>query len=91
MRAHLTYMAGVLPAVILPLATFMQLQKILRSRSVEGVSTMTWLLFGMANIGVYFFTEKYLAWQSVVGFLLTAVLNFVIVGLVLSFRRKSNP
>ncbi len=89
MNETYTYIAGVIPAIILPLATFMQLQKIIRSKSVEGVSLMTWVLFGFANIGLYIFTEKYWAWQSIVGLLGTAVLNFIIVGLVLLYRRRS--
>ena len=34
---------------------------------------MTWTLFGIANIAVYIYTEKYLAVQTIIGFLGTAV------------------
>ena len=35
-------------------------------------------LFGIANIAVYIYTEKYLAPQTMIGFLGTAVLDFII-------------
>lgn len=70
-------LAGWLPAVILPLASATQLHKILRTRNVAGVSAVTWILFSVANIGAYVFTEKYLSLQAVLAFLLTAILNLV--------------
>ena len=44
---------------------------------------------GIANLGLYIFTEKYLALQTLLGLLGTAVLNFVIVGMVVSIRKKA--
>lgn len=82
-------LAGWIPAVFLPLATFFQLRQLLKSKHAEGVSVMTWLLFGFANLGIYIFTEKYGVLQSLLAQLLTAVLNFVIVGVVLVLRRKT--
>lgn len=79
--------AGWLPAVILPVASLLQLVKIVRERSAEGVSLLSWFLFGIANIGVYIFTEKYFAIQAIVGLLGTAVLNFIIAFLVVRIRR----
>jgi len=80
--------AGWVPAITLPLATLFQLIKLAKTRSSEGVSILTWLLFGFANLGIYIFTEKYWVIQSILAQLLTAVLNFVIVGLILYMRRK---
>ncbi|MEM1308398.1 MAG: hypothetical protein AAGF98_02665 [Cyanobacteria bacterium P01_H01_bin.153] len=79
-------MAGWIPAIILPTATVSQLVKIVRSRSAEGVSLATWLLFGIANVGLYIFTEKYLAIQSLVGLLGTAMMDFIIVALILFIK-----
>ncbi len=79
---------GWLPAVILPVAAFMQLLKILKEKNVQGVSFISWLLFGLANIGLYVFTEKYLAIQSLVGLLGTALLNFTIAFLILRMRKR---
>lgn len=88
MPESLTDLAGWIPAIVLPTATLFQLVKIARARSAEGVSLMTWLLFGFANIGLYVFTEKYLAPQSLIGLLGTAALNFVIVGMILRFGKR---
>ena len=74
--------AGWLPAIIFPTATFIQIWAILKTRSTNGVSAMTWFLFGIANIGVYIYTEKYTDLQSIFGFLGTALLDFVIVAMV---------
>ncbi|WP_395377240.1 hypothetical protein [Marinicella sp. W31] len=74
--------AGWLPAIIFPTATFIQIWAIIKTRSTNGVSAMTWFLFGIANIGVYIYTEKYGDLQSIFGFLGTALLDFVIVAMV---------
>jgi len=74
--------AGWLPAIIFPTATFIQVWAIIQSKSTRGVSAITWLLFGIANIGVYIYTEKYTDLQSIFGFLGTALLDFIIVGMV---------
>ena len=89
MNETVTNLAGWIPAVVLPTATLLQLIKILRSNSAEGVSLMTWLLFGIANLGLYIFTEKYLAPQTLIGLLGTAVLNFIIVAMILSRRKQA--
>ncbi len=89
MNETLTNLAGWIPAVVLPTATLLQLIKIHRTKVVEGVSLATWLLFGIANLGLYVFTEKYLAPQMLIGLLGTAVLNFIIVAMIVSLRRKN--
>jgi hypothetical protein len=72
--------------VILPAAALVQLVKIIISKDVGGISLITWLLFGLANIGLYIFTEKYFYVQSLLGLLFTALLDFIIVGFVLYFK-----
>ncbi len=88
MNDILTNIAGWIPAIILPIATISQLTKIVQEKTAEGVSLITWFLFGVANIGLYLFTEKYLALQSLVGLLGTAVLDFVILGVAFFYKRK---
>ncbi len=83
-----TNIAGWIPAIILPIATISQLTKIVQEKTAKGVSLITWFLFGVANIGLYLFTEKYLALQSLVGLLGTAVLDFVILGVAFFYKRK---
>jgi uncharacterized protein with PQ loop repeat len=88
MKEVLTNVAGWMPAIILPLATITQLSKIIRERSAKGVSLVTWIMFGVANVGLYVFTEKYWALQSLIGLLGTAILDFTIVGFVLFYGSK---
>lgn len=90
MAMSLSQVAGVLPAVVFPAATALQLLQIVRRRSAAGVSVTTWLLFGFANVGLYFYTERYTEWQSIVGMLLTALLDFVIVALAWRDRRPTD-
>ena len=78
--------AGIVPALIFPAATLVQLVRILRSHAAAGVSIATWLLFGFANLGIYIYVERYTEWQAILGMLVTAVLDFVIVALVLLRR-----
>ena len=75
--------AGVLPALVFPTATALQLWRIVRTRSTAGVSVPAWTLFGVANIGLYVYTERFLEWQAIVGMLLTAALDFGIVAIAL--------
>ncbi len=84
----LTNLAGWIPAIVLPTATMSQLLKITRSQSTEGVSLTTWLLFGIANVGLYIFTEKYLALQALIGLLGTAVMDFMIVTTIILIEKN---
>jgi polyferredoxin len=47
------------------------------------VSYLTWSLFGIANIGLYIYTEKYTALPSILGLLGSAALDFIIAALAL--------
>jgi uncharacterized protein with PQ loop repeat len=80
--------AGILPAIIFPAATLLQLFRIIRNRSAAGVNIATWFLFGWANVAIYIYAEHYTDWQAIVGMLLTAVLDFVIVALALFVYRN---
>jgi hypothetical protein len=84
----LAQVAGILPAIVFPAATFLQLWRMIRSRSAVGVSIGSWLLFGLANIALYIYTERYRDWQAISGLLLTAVLDFAIVGVAIYHGRR---
>lgn len=84
MPSNLITVAGWLPAIIIPTATLIQLVSIFKNRSTAGVSGLTWLLFGIANIGLYVYTEKYTTVQSLVGLLASALLDFAIAILALT-------
>jgi hypothetical protein len=77
----ISQIAGILPAVVFPAATALQLIQIVRRRSAAGVSAATWTLFGVANVAMYIYAERYAEWQSILGLLGTAVLDFVISGM----------
>ena len=83
MNRKLIEFAGWIPAVIIPIATLLQCIEVFTAESVDAVSWLTWLLFGLANIGFYIYTEKYTSVQTILGFLGTAVIDFVIVANVL--------
>jgi len=83
-------LAGWIPSVILPVAAGLQLMKIVREKKAEGVSVPAWILFGLANVCLYVYAEKYSSPQSVIGLLGTAAINFAIVGAALFFRRRKN-
>jgi len=78
--------AGWLPAIIFPTATLIQLIAILRSSNAKGISPLTWTLFGIANIALYIYTEKYSAPQTIIGFLGTALADFVIAAMAMRSR-----
>lgn len=75
---------GILPAVVFPGATALQLLRVLRTKSVAGVSPVAWTFFGIANIAMYIYAERYAEWQAIVGLLLTAVLDFAIAVLAIT-------
>ncbi|PTX90717.1 hypothetical protein [Opitutus sp. ER46] len=82
--------AGILPAIIFPTATALQLVHMVRDKASAGVSVATWTLFGVANIALYIYAERYTEWQSIIGLLLTALLDFIIAGLAFAAKRRAN-
>jgi uncharacterized protein with PQ loop repeat len=82
-------LAGWLPGVIFPGATLLQLYKIWKEGTAKGVSISTWILFAVANVGLYIYAQKYDSLQLIVGLLGTAALDAVIVGLALAHERKN--
>lgn len=88
MPSQIVELSGWLPAIIFPTATLIQLIAILRSSDAKGVSPLTWTLFGIANIALYIYTEKYLAPQTIIGFLGTALADFVIAAMAIRSRGR---
>ena len=81
--------AGWIPAIILPLAALIQLVTIIQNRSADGVSWISWGLFGLANIMLFIHAEKYDSIQFILGMLGTAFVDFVI--MVLALIRYGKP
>ena len=88
MSDSVLWFVGWIPGIIFPGATLLQLIKILRSRSVEGVSLGAWCLFGTANVCMYIYSQDYRDLQTIFAFLGTAVLNFAIVVAALVYAKK---
>ena len=82
-------LVGFLPAIIFPVATIAQLFHLVKTRSSEGVSLIAWSAFSIGNFSLYIYTEKYTELQSILGLLVTALLQIVIVFLIIKYR-KSN-
>ncbi len=80
--------AGWLPGIIFPAATGLQFYKIWKGGTAKGVSVSTWLLFAIANTGLYIYAQKYDSLQMITGLLGTAALDIAIVVLVLARREK---
>jgi hypothetical protein len=70
--------AGWLPAIIFPTATLLQLVPVLRGETA-GVSSISWAMFGLANLGAYIFSTQKQMPQIILSFLLTAVMDALIV------------
>lgn len=78
--------AGWIPAVIFPSASFLQFLAILRRKSATGVSALSWILFAVANISLYFYMERHFELQSILGALGTAVVNLMVVAAIWWYR-----
>jgi hypothetical protein len=81
-------LAGWLPGLIFPGATALQFYKIWKGGTAKGVSISTWVLFAIANVGLYIYAQKYDSLQMIVGLLVTAALDTAIVVLALVRERK---
>jgi uncharacterized protein with PQ loop repeat len=89
MTFSLIQLSGWIPAVIFPLACLMQLVKIFREQSADGVSVLAWIAFGFANISLYVYTEKYSSLQTIIGMLGQAMIDFTIAFFSVYFSQKS--
>jgi hypothetical protein len=85
---NLPQIVGILPAVVFPVATFQHLVRLVRTRAGATANPMTWLLFGLANLAIYIYTERYTEWQAILGMLVTALVDFIIVGYIWVTRRR---
>jgi hypothetical protein len=81
-RMNIPQIVGVLPAIVFPSATLLHLVRLVRKQTAASANALTWLLFGFANLAVYVYAERYGEWQAILGMLVTAAIDFAIVGLV---------
>ncbi|MDP4535832.1 hypothetical protein Q3O60_06510 [Alkalimonas collagenimarina] len=80
---------GIVPAVIFPTATMLQVVHLHRVKNATGVSALSWSAFAMGNLALYIYTEKYLEWQAMLGMLGTAMLQVYLIALILHYQKKS--
>jgi hypothetical protein len=81
---------GWIPAVILPTATAIQLYKLIKDKNSDGLSSLSWFFFALANGGLYIFTEKYFEIQAILALLLTTILDICIVIGIRFYKKKSH-
>ncbi len=79
---NLPQLFGVLPAIIFPSATLLFLVRLVQQGAAAAANATTWLLFGIANLALYAYAERYNEWQAIVGLLGTAALDFAIVAVI---------
>jgi hypothetical protein len=79
---NLPQLFGVLPAIIFPSATLLFLVRLVQQGAAAAANATTWLLFGIANLALYAYAERYTEWQAIVGLLGTAALDFAIVAFI---------
>lgn len=78
---------GYIPAIVFPTATVLQLIHLFKTKSSEGVSAIAWVAFALGNVSLYIYTEKYTEIQSIVGLLLTSVLQIGIIVLAIKYKK----
>ncbi|MDG6774600.1 hypothetical protein QCB45_09665 [Thiomicrorhabdus sp. ZW0627] len=79
---------GYIPAIIFPTATVIQLLHLLKTKTSDGVSALAWGAFALGNVSLYIYTEKYFELQSIIGLLLTSLLQLIIIFLIFKYRKS---
>jgi hypothetical protein len=70
-----------IPAFTFPLSHIVQIARMIQTGTVSGVSPWTFGGYFFGNLGAYIFAEKYSDIRTLLGFILTAILEVVIVTL----------
>lgn len=76
---HISELGGFLPAILFPVATVLQLYKLIQNKKIGGVSESTWILMFVGNVGLYALSGRYTSWKAIIGYLGSAMLNLGIV------------
>ena len=76
---HISELGGFLPAILFPVATVLQLYKLIQNKKIGGVSESTWILMFVGNVGLYALSGRYTSWKAILGYLGSAMLNLGIV------------
>lgn len=81
-------LAGMLPAIIFPVATGRGVFWALRTKHPEEVDKLLWLAFGVANFALWFYTGV-VSVQTIIALGATGLADFAIVGIAFARRRRS--
>jgi uncharacterized protein with PQ loop repeat len=76
---------GWVPALIFPIAAALQLFKICANKRADGVSASAWIAFGIANLCLFGYTEKYTELQTIIGMVGQAAIDFTIAGFAIYY------
>lgn len=80
-------LSGWIPALVFPLGTWIQFSR-LKPGMAKHMSALTWALFGLANLCLFIFAQKWFSIQAILGLLGTAVLDLLIVVKIIWDRKK---
>ena len=80
---------GWVPALIFPIAAALQLFKIFSKKRADGVSALAWFAFGIANLSLYIYTEKYYELQTLFGMVGQAMIDFTIAGYTVYCNKRA--
>ncbi len=86
--ANWTQALGLVPAIVFPVASLVQLVVMIRRRSGEGVSAITWTLFALANVCLYLYMGRHAEAQAIATTLGTAAIQVAVVVLALRWRPR---
>ncbi len=75
-----------IPAIAFPLSHIVQIFKIVHTKQIAGVSGVTFGMYFFGNMGAYLFANKYLDIRTLLSFVLTAILEVVIVALIAYYK-----
>ena len=86
---HISELGGFLPAILFPVATVLQLHKLIQNKKIGGVSESTWILMFVGNVGLYALSGRYTSWKAILGYLGSAMLNLGIVFYIVHLKSNN--
>lgn len=75
--------------IFFPGSHIVQIRKIIIENSVEGVSSLTFIGYFLGNMGAYLFSQKYTDIRILSSFILTAILEVVIVAMTAYYNGRT--
>jgi hypothetical protein len=79
-----------MPVIFFPGSHMVQIHKMLREGSAAGVSAATFAGYFFGNMGAFLFAEKYTDIRTLLSFVLTAILEVIIVSMVAYYNGNTH-